>query len=252
MAPAQRIPRFSGRPRLAAVLFDAGLTLIRAATPAAEVARVALERQGLRAAAADYAAVMDEAQVNLEAQWHTQNWWAAESTVRLLFTDAYQASLVRSPLATGDDVLAAQLAHAIYDEYQETHHWAAYADVLPTLQALRQAGVAMGIVSDWGHGLEAIVLELELGDYFSGLVVSSRLGMAKPHAQVFEVALERLGVPAAETVYIGDTYVKDVLGARAAGITPVLLDRAGRAPAVDCLRVGSLLELLDRVGVARC
>ena len=44
----------------------------------------------------------------------------------------------------------------------------------------------MGVVSDWGHGLEAIVLELELGRYLRFLVVSSRLGITKPDPSVFE------------------------------------------------------------------
>jgi FMN phosphatase YigB (HAD superfamily) len=109
----------------------------------------------------------------------------------------------------------------------------------------------MGVVSDWGHGLEAILLELELGRYFEFVVVSSRLRVAKPDPRVFNMALARVDARSDQAVYIGDTYVKDVIGARAAGIAPVLLDRSGRAPEVDCPRIESLDELLELVGADR-
>jgi putative hydrolase of the HAD superfamily len=109
--------------------------------------------------------------------------------------------------------------------------------------------VAMAVVSDWGHGLEAILLELELGKYFQHLAVSSRLGLAKPDPAVFHTALSRLEADAAGSVFVGDTYVKDVLGARAAGIEPVLLDRPGLEPPVDCAIVNSLADLLPLLGL---
>ena len=51
-------------------------------------------------------------------------------------------------------------------------------------------------------------------------------------------------------VYVGDTYLKDVLGARAAGLAPVLLDRSGAAIVQDCPVVGDLRELVPLLGLA--
>jgi HAD superfamily hydrolase (TIGR01549 family) len=234
---------------LQAVLFDAGLTLIRAATPAEAVAREALASLGITATPTELAGAMAVAQERLEQRWHRHDWWAAEATVRDLFVSAYRGGLASVQAIGADAALADQAAHAVYDVYQDTRHWALFADVQPTLQALRDAGVAMGIVSDWGHGLEAIILELELGGYLQGLVVSSRLGVSKPDPSVFQMALARLGARAEGTLYIGDTYVKDVLGARAAGLMPVLLDRAAAAPAMDCLVIHRLTDLLPLVGL---
>ena len=50
-----------------------------------------------------------------------------------------------------------------------------------------------------------------------------------------------------EVSYVGDAYGCGGLGARGGGITPVLIDREGTAPAVDCMVVASLLELLGLI-----
>ena len=57
-------------------------------------------------------------------------------------------------------------------------------------------------------------------------------------------ALARAGTEASETVYVGDQYQIDVVGARRVGITPVLIDRDDISPQVsDCPRIRSLAEL---------
>lgn len=62
------------------------------------------------------------------------------------------------------------------------------------------------------------------------LVVSEEVGAAKPSARIFEVALARAGVTAKEAVMLGDSWINDVEGARAAGIRAVWFNRDGRVP----------------------
>jgi putative hydrolase of the HAD superfamily len=69
----------------------------------------------------------------------------------------------------------------------------------------------------------------------------------KPDPRFFEIALERSGARPETTIHVGDLYEVDVRGARAAGITPVLLDAAGLYPDADCTRVHSLPELVELV-----
>ena len=189
----------------------------------------------------------------LERTWRQGDWWASELTVRELFVEAYQVGLRHLPRLSEPDeateALIAGLATEMYQAYADAVHWALYPDVRPTFDRLRAAGILLGVVSDWGHGLEALVLELGLADDLCFVVVSSRLGIAKPDPHVFELALSRIGVPAARALYVGDTYVKDVLGARAAGIEPVLLDRGGSAPPSDCAVIGDLRALLGLIGL---
>ena len=79
------------------------------------------------------------------------------------------------------------------------------------------------------------------------VVASAAVGTAKPHPDIFRFALARADLQPAEVMYVGDSYVADVLGARTVGIAAVLLDREGNAPDVDCPVVASLLEVLDLI-----
>ena len=75
------------------------------------------------------------------------------------------------------------------------------------------------------------------------MLASEQIGWAKPDARIFRAALERTGVDAYRAIHVGDNYNKDVLGAVAAGIDAVLLDRAG-GEAVHDPTIRSLDELL--------
>jgi len=249
MDPHGGLLRLGGEPPLEAVLFDAGLTLIQTATPAVQVAAGVLAAHGVPFTPEELDEAMDRAEALVASRWHLGDWWAADRTVRDLFASAYRHGLTAVRAVGPDPELAARLAEAIYDDYQETRHWSLYPDVRPTLAALRHAGLRLGIISDWGHGLEAIVLELGLHAYVEFVVVSARVGIAKPNPRLFDLALGRIGVRPERAVFVGDTYVTDVLGARSAGVTPVLLDRSADGPAVDCVTIRSLEALPPLLGV---
>jgi putative hydrolase of the HAD superfamily len=77
-----------------------------------------------------------------------------------------------------------------------------------------------------------------------GAVSSAAIGVAKPSPVVFEHALSLVGATAADAVHVGDSPSEDVAGALAAGITPVLIDRAGAGSRVAGVRtIRSLHEL---------
>lgn len=67
----------------------------------------------------------------------------------------------------------------------------------------------------------------------------------KPEPGIFEHALKKLDVTAAETVYVGDNYYADVVGARRAGLQPVLYDPNGIFPDADCVTIRSFDDLLS-------
>lgn len=227
-----------------AILFDAGLTLLRSATPTARMAQQVMAARGISVDRKALESAMSRSEAHLEQRWHRGDWWATESQVRRLFLEAYAVGLSRPEILGDADDRIETLAGAMYDAYADAAHWALYPDVRPTLDRLHEAGLVMGVVSDWGHGLEALLLELGLAEDLAFVVVSSRLGISKPDPTVFHMALDRIGVSADRALYVGDTYVKDVLGARAAGIRPVLLDRQNRVPRADCEVIGDLRELI--------
>ena len=137
-----------------------------------------------------------------------------------------------------------RVIEALYTLYNEPGAWVLYPDVLPTVETLHARGYRLGVISDWGVNLASrVLLPLGLGRFFDFMVVSATVRTAKPHLPLYREALRRAAVPPEAALHIGDNYIGDVLGARAAGITPVLLDRHRRTTAPDCLVVHSLADL---------
>lgn len=68
---------------------------------------------------------------------------------------------------------------------------------------------------------------LGMTDLVDALITSEEVGVPKPDARIFEVAMRYLGARPEETVLVGDNWRADVLGALAVGIRPVWLNRLG-------------------------
>jgi len=75
---------------------------------------------------------------------------------------------------------------------------------------------------------------LDLAAYFDEVVVSHLEGIEKPDPRIFRRVLERLAMRPEDAVYVGDVPELDLVGARAAGIDAVLIDRKGRIDAALC------------------
>ncbi len=101
------------------------------------------------------------------------------------------------------------------------------------------------IVSNWDVSLHAVLRDTGIAELVDAVLTSAQEGVAKPDPAIFARALERVGVSDPRSaVHVGDSVEFDVQGARAAGITPVLLDRAGRGTAPSGVQIiGSLGEL---------
>ena len=103
-----------------------------------------------------------------------------------------------------------------------------------TLAAVRAAGLITGVISNSNGTIRAILESFGLVRHLDFVLDSSEVGVEKPDARIFSMALERAGVDAGAAAYVGDLYSVDVLGARSAGIHPVLLDPGGLWGARDC------------------
>jgi putative hydrolase of the HAD superfamily len=113
-----------------------------------------------------------------------------------------------------------------------------------TLAGLRRRGLHTAVVSNADGRVQAILAGLGLTAHLSLVVDSHVEGVEKPDPEIFRRALARLGVAAARAAYVGDIYSIDVVGARAAGLEPILLDPIGSYADADCARLRSLEELL--------
>ena len=119
-----------------------------------------------------------------------------------------------------------------------------FEDVLPALQQLKEKGFILGVVSNLRRDMNTLTKQLKLEGILDFCVTSSEVGAEKPYPPIFRAALDRANVDAADAYMVGDQYKADVQGAKAVGITPVLLDREGlRGDVIDCKRISSLSEL---------
>jgi putative hydrolase of the HAD superfamily len=116
-------------------------------------------------------------------------------------------------------------------------------EVPETLHALQAAGFRLGVLSNRNNPCHSALAEHNLQSYFSCALVAGELDAWKPDPRVFLQALKRLGTAPEQTVYVGDNYYADILGAQAAGLRAVLLDPDGifRNPEAPVIR--SLDEL---------
>jgi len=144
-----------------------------------------------------------------------------------------------------DAQLAADLESDFWDCY--CRHCGQPPDTVATLEALRRAGKKLGVITngpiDWqSRKLRTLGLE----PYFDDVIISDAVGVAKPDAKIFRLALDRLGVAPAEAMYVGDHPQIDIAGARGAGLSAAWK----RVPywsleTQDALVIERLSELLD-------
>jgi putative hydrolase of the HAD superfamily len=109
----------------------------------------------------------------------------------------------------------------------ESVRMSAYPDAVPALTALRGRGLRLVAVSNWDCSLGTVLARCGLVELLDGAISSAEAGAPKPDPAIFTAALELVGCAPAEALHVGDTREEDVVGARAAGIRALLLDRGG-------------------------
>lgn len=141
------------------------------------------------------------------------------------------------------DRAAAEVFALYLKEYEAS--WRAYDDVLPCLQSL--SSYRLGAISNGDPVQQRYKLaRTGLLPYFLTVVTAGAVGVAKPQAAIFALALRELGITPKEAVCVGDSLENDVLGAQGAGLRPVWLVRnglQGRPAPQDVLAISTLLEL---------
>jgi putative hydrolase of the HAD superfamily len=228
-----------GRP--VAVFFDVGNTLIH---PYPSVSRVFEEI--LRAAGHDRELEAIESFMPLVDAYYEERFrdddtfWTNEEATSEVWVGMY--SLLARRLGIEED--ADQLARSVYAEFGKPGRWRLYPDVEPAMLRLRDADVRIGIISNWDGRLEGLLEGLGLMPLLDTVVCSATVGLHKPDPRIFELACARLDASPGECAHVGDHFYSDVLGARAAGMKAVVIDRTGQghAGSVPVIRTFDELE----------
>jgi putative hydrolase of the HAD superfamily len=133
------------------------------------------------------------------------------------------------------------------------HRHVVFPESRPVLDKLRP-GVKLGLITNGAPDIQRTkIAGSGLAGYFDAILVSGEEGFGKPKAEIFRLAIDRLGVDEAGAVMIGDSLARDIAGAANVGIKSVWVNRMGikasdRFPAPDAeLRdLAGLPELLKK------
>jgi putative hydrolase of the HAD superfamily len=182
-----------------------------------------------------------------EALWCRWEGQGAEVRACRDWAAGYRAQAWRAALADHgivDPALAERLGERFGIERRLRHE--AFADARPALDELRRTH-ALALVTNGASCLQREKLAgsgLAEAD-FDVVVISGDVGVAKPRAEIFALALDRLGVAAADAVMVGDSLERDIRGAETAGIRGIWLNRHGARPAAENghLEISALTEL---------
>ena len=118
-----------------------------------------------------------------------------------------------------------------------------YDDVVECLDALEADGIRLAVVSNWDYSLHRVLRMFGVYDRFEAVLASLEEGVEKPDPRLFQICLDQLGVAPEDVVHVGDNPEDDGLGAQAAGIRPILIDRTGALPGA----ITSLAQLREAI-----
>lgn len=143
--------------------------------------------------------------------------------------------------------LAEEMRRYMHEEHQPEDF--VPADVPVTLRALQDLGFRLGLLSNRSQPCFELLERLELDIYFEVILTAGEVECWKPEPGIFWHLLKRMGEDACHALYVGDNYYADILGARRAGLSPVLYDPEQVFPDADCpviQRIENLLPVVNR------
>jgi HAD superfamily hydrolase (TIGR01509 family) len=118
--------------------------------------------------------------------------------------------------------------------------------ILPgTRESLERIGkrYAIAVISNADGKIDGVLNRCGILNCFASVTDSGLVGQEKPHPAIFQAALDKMQALPAESLYVGDVYSVDYVGARNAGMDAILFDVAGTYRDRNLPRVESLEEL---------
>ncbi|MDR0347413.1 MAG: HAD family hydrolase [Coriobacteriales bacterium] len=225
------------------VFFDVGSTLLKPATPVSDVLVRVAARLGAHVDPVLAARSVPRMFAYYEELYNADNslWADEECAINVWLTIySYLCELVGIP------EIGPQVARLTFEEFLNPSNWVPFDDVLPTLSALKERGIALGLISNWDSSLENVIAGVGISSYFDVTVASTVVGLYKPQPEIFRFALNEMGAHASDTMHVGDHPQADAEGAAGVGITPVLIDRNNlHGDSEAYIRIQNLQELIE-------
>lgn len=159
---------------------------------------------------------------------------------RELYTELMTSLEMKSP------VTADRLLEYWFSEFFK--HTVVMDGALELLEQLKLKQIKLGLITNGSvHSQNSKIDQVQLRSYFDAIIVSDEVQLKKPDPKIFELALERLGVSAASSIYVGDHPRNDITGAKSAGLGTVWIrEIAEWDEALD--KPDHMIKRLDEVG----
>jgi putative hydrolase of the HAD superfamily len=118
-------------------------------------------------------------------------------------------------------------------------------EAAPALRQAREAGLVVGVISNSNGSVRRALERAGLAAHLDFVIDSTEVGIAKPDPRIFALGLEAARATSEETVYVGDSYFVDVVGARQAGWHAVLFDPGRLSADRGCAVAAGLRAAVD-------
>ena len=143
-----------------------------------------------------------------------------ERFMEMRFEDFYSIVLRRLGAPATEDVL-----ERVFDVYSRSFEWRLIPGAVETVLKLHSM-YRLAVVSNTMSRMPVVILEeTGLSGLFDAVILSRDVGWRKPHPNIFNKALEALGVPGNQAAHVGDSPESDVAGAKSVGMVAVLVGK---------------------------
>ena len=221
------------RPRISAVLFDVGGTLVREPDVDAWVERarflnLRVDPEGLVRAYVETLSAVDKVGTIRNTETLSVEFWRRVIS-RTLEKDVSEITATKFVAALGEKSVPVRL----------------YADAQGCLDQLHDDRRPLGVISN-SDSADIVRLVLRWAGilaYFDCIVSSGTEGVEKPDPEIFLRAVQRMGIPPGEALYVGNKALTDAVAARSAGLYGVWVNREEPTHSKDPPEISSLLEV---------
>ena len=101
-----------------------------------------------------------------------------------------------------------------------------FPETLPILRKLKKTNLHVGIISDIDNDFQEFQFKvLGISEIFDSITTSEEVQIYKPKEKIFQVALNKAGCQGKESIIVGDSYKKDIIGGKNMGMTTIWINK---------------------------